>query len=650
MASNRETFFQWLRRQPHAVVLDGAMGTMLHARGVSFDECFDALNLTRPALVADVHRAYLDAGAQILLTNTFGANRFRLAEHGLEDRVAEINRAGVELARRAVLAAFKEQEVLVAGDVGPLGVRLAPFGRVSKEEARSAFQEQIQALADAGVDLLVIETMVSLDEAREAFLAARAVAPHLPVVVSLTYTRDDRTLMGETPGQVARQLRDWGVDILGANCSSGPSQLLRILRAMRRAVPEALYWIKPNAGWPERLPGGRIFYPATPDYFADFARQFVEEGAHFVGGCCGTTPDHIRAVARAVQDLPMPSPPPSEEARPRFAAPTTGPSEEAEEPYPSEMARKLAEGRFVFAVEMSPPRGVSLHKTLLHAALLKEAGADVVNIADSPMARMRMSPWAVCHRIQEDVGIETTLHFPTRGRNLLRVQGDLLAAHALGIRNIFVVMGDPTSIGDYPEAMDAYDVVPSGLIKLIKQSFNRGKDYAGNPLDEPTRFFIGCALNLMAPDPEREMKVLRRKIRAGADFALTQPVYQPEKARRFLERYEDRYGPLSIPVLVGVLPLYSLRHARFLHNEVPGIFIPEEVMVQLEKAGEHAWKVGLELAVELVEQLREWAQGVYLMPPFRKYWIAAEILERVRSGERAGPSPTTGRKLGPRSA
>ncbi len=627
---SREAFIQWLEHRARPIVLDGAMGTMLHARGISFDECFDALNLTRPALVADVHRAYLEAGADILLTNTFGANRFRLAEHGLEDRVAEINRAGVELARRVVMAAFKEQEVLVAGDVGPLGVRLAPFGRVSKEEARSAFREQIQALADAGVDLLVIETMVSLDEAHEAFLAAREVAPHLPVVVSLTYTRDDRTLLGEKPDQVARQLRDWGVDVLGANCSSGPSQLLRILRAMRKAVPEALYWIKPNAGWPERLPGGRIFYPATPDYFADFARQFVEEGARFVGGCCGTTPEHIRAVAQALREMrvsPVSNGVQVLSHPRRFPEETEAPREE--EVYPSQLARKLARGTFVFAVEMSPPRGVSLHKTLLHAALLKEAGADVVNIADSPMARMRMSPWAVCHRIQEDVGIETTLHFPTRGRNLLRVQGDLLAAHALGIRNIFVVMGDPTSIGDYPEAMDAYDVVPSGLIKLIKQSFNRGKDYAGNPLDEPTRFFIGCALNLMAPDPEREMKVLRRKIRAGADFALTQPVYQPEEARRFLQMYEERYGPIPIPILVGVLPPYSLRHARFLHHEVPGIHIPEEVMRRLEQAGDKAWEEGLRLAVELVEALKEWAQGIYLMPPFRKYWMAAEILEKV---------------------
>ncbi len=633
MSATREAFFQWLQGQAHPVTLDGAMGTMLHMRGISFDQCFDALNLERPALVADIHRQYLEAGAQILLTNTFGANRFRLAEHGLEDRVAEINRAGVELARRAILAAFKENQVLVAGDIGPLGVRLAPFGRVSPEEARAAFREQIQALVDAGVDLLVIETMVSLDEAHQAFLAAREVAPHLPVVVSMTYTRDDRTLLGETPAQVARQLRDWGVDVVGANCSGGPAQLLRVLKAMRKAVPEALYWVKPNAGWPERLPGGRILYPATPDYFGDYARQFAHWGARFIGGCCGTTPQHIRVIAETLAQIPLARETETDAERPSPSVLHLSPAEdeepESEDTWPSQLARKLAQGRFVFTVEMSPPRGVSLHKTLAHAALLKEAGADVINVADSPMARMRMSPWAVCHLIQEEVGIETTLHFPTRGRNLLRVQGDLLAAHALGIRNIFVVMGDPTAIGDYPDAMDAYDLVPSGLIKLIKQSFNQGRDYAGNALDEPTRFFIGCALNLMASDPDREIKVLRRKIRAGADFALTQPVYEPEKARRLLERYEERYGPLPIPVLVGVLPLYSARHARFLHNEVPGIVVPETVIERLERAGDRAWREGLALAVDLVHRLREWAQGVYLMPPFRKYWLAAEILERA---------------------
>lgn len=632
----REAFQEWLRSRPW-VLLDGAMGTMIHAQGFSFDQSFDALNLTHPAVIADIQRQYVEAGAQILLTNTFGANRFRLAEFGLEDRVVAINRAAVELARRVVLAAFKEGEVLVAGDVGPLGVHLAPFGRVSLEEARTAFREQIQALVEAGVDLLVIETMVSLEEARQAFLAAREVAPDLPVVVSMTYTRDDRTLLGETPAQVARAFQAWGVDIFGANCSGGPAQLLRILRAMRQMVPDALYWIKPNAGWPERLPGGRIFYPATPSYFAEYARLYVQAGARFVGGCCGTTPAHIRAMHHALTSLRVQVSTVSVEEEPVEAVGETAAVAEATD-YPSTLARKLAQGKFVAAVEMAPPRGASLHRTLVHAMLLKEAGADVINVADSPMARMRMSPWAVCHRIQQDVGIETVLHFPTRGRNLLRVQGDLLAAHALGIRNIFVVMGDPTSIGDYPEALDAYDVVPSGLIQLVKQRFNRGQDYAGNPLDEPTRFFVGCALNLMAPKPEQEMKVLQRKLRAGADFALTQPVYEPERARKFLEAFAERYGPLPIPVLVGVLPLYSVRHARFLHNEVPGIFIPEAVLERLARHEHQAWKEGLRMAEDLIRAIHEWAQGIYLMVPFQKYWLAAELLDRLRD---LFPQPAT---------
>ncbi len=634
MATRREAFARWLERHPRYVLLDGAMGTMIHARGFSFEQSFDALNLKHPEIIQEIQQAYIDAGAQILLTNTFGANRYRLAEHGLEDQVEEINRAGVAIARRAVQAAGREGDVLVAGDIGPLGVHLEPFGRVTLEEARAAFREQIQALIAAGVDLLVIETMVSLEEAHQAFLAAREVAPDHPVVVSMTYTRDDRTLVGETPEQVARAFQEWGVDVFGANCSSGPAQLLRVLKAMRQVVPEALYWIKPNAGWPERLPGGRIFYPATPAYFGDFARLYVRNGARFIGGCCGTTPEHIRAMRQALERMPegpqirVEEPPAAQRPRPSKTSPTP-----TEDDYPSELARKLAMGQFVFTVEMSPPRGASLHKLLVHAMTLRDAGADAINVADSPMARMRMSPWAVSYRIQQDVGLDTILHFPTRGRNLLRVQGDLLAAHALDIRNIFVVMGDPTSIGDYPDALDAYDVVPSGLIELIKQRFNQGVDYAGNPLDEPTRFFVGCALNLMPQNPKREMRVLNKKVRAGADFALTQPVYEPEKARAFLEAYAEKYGPLPIPVVAGVLPLYSVRHARFLHNEVPGIVIPEKMMDLLERAGDQAWREGLRIAEELIHALREWAQGVYLMVPFRKYWLAAELLERVRVPE-----------------
>ena len=396
---------------------------------------------------------------------------------------------------------------------------------------------------------------------------------------------------------------------------------------MRRAVPEAHFSVMPNAGWPERV-SGRIMYPATADYFGDYARAFCEAGASIIGGCCGTTPEHIAAMRRALDSMESPC---IETPAAASATDESPPATTTREP--TGLASKLAAGRFVISVEMDPPRGFSTHKLLAGASLLAEAGADVINVADSPMARMRMSPWAVCSLIQKEVGIDTVLHFPTRGRNLLRVQGDLLAAHALDVRNIFVVLGDPTAIGDYPDAMDDYDLVPSGLIKLIKQELNSGVDHTGADIGEATSFFVGCALNLCAKDPEREMRILNKKIDAGADFALTQPVYEPELAQEFIEAYENSYGPLELAVLVGVLPLYGSRHAAFLHNEVPGIRIPEAIRGQIANAGDQAPQEGVRIAVELLHSLSAIVQGVYLMPPFHRYDLAADIIEAIRRVE-----------------
>jgi homocysteine S-methyltransferase len=611
---------------------DGAMGTMLNARGASFDQCFDALNLSDPGLVGGIHRAYIEAGSQIIQTNTFGANRYKLAEHGLEAKVEEINRAGVDLARRVAQASVKE--VLVAGDVGPLGVRLAPFGRVRPEQARQAFAGQIKALAEAGAELLIIETISDLYEIREAVSAARQVCG-LPVVASMTFTRDDLTLLGDSPEKVARRVYETGADVIGVNCSGGPAQIWRILRRMRHTLLQegdshhpVYFSAMPNAGWPEQV-GGRIMYPANPDYFSEYALAFCEAGASLIGGCCGTTPQHIAAMrlaldrqtqgcAPSVQELSLPEE--GEEGLPKVRQPTR-------------LAEKLDARQFVVAVEMDPPRGLSAHKLLAGASLLAEAGADVINVADSPMARMRMSPWAVCELILRNVDIDTTLHFPTRGRNMLRVQGDLLAAHALGIHNVFVVMGDPTAIGDYPEAMDNYDLVPSGLIKLIKQNFNAGVDQSGADIGQPTSFFVGCALNLCPQDMASETKNLRRKLQAGADFILTQPVFQPDIAEAFLDRYADQYGSLEVPILAGVLPLYGLRHAAFLNNEVPGISIPEEMQRRLRSAGERASQEGVRIALELIDRIRPWSGGVYLMPAFNRYDLAAEVVEGCRAAE-----------------
>jgi methionine synthase / methylenetetrahydrofolate reductase(NADPH) len=604
------------------LLADGAMGTMLHARGVSFTNCFDELNLTNPAAVADIHREYIEAGAQLIITNTFGANRFKLGKHGMQDHLTEINRAGVELARRAVAASFKEN-VLVAGDVGPLGVRIAPYGRVKPEEARSAFAEQIKALADAGVDLIVIETMSDLYEIQEAIKAVKETCA-LPIIASVTFTRDDRTLLGDDPAKVARKLREEGADVIGVNCSGGPSQLLRILKQMKQTVPDGRFWVKPNAGWPEQV-GGRIMYPADADYFGKYAISFREAGANIVGGCCGTTPQHISAMKRAFEASPV-------QISETFEISEISEIDLSDIEQPTQLAQKLAVGKFSICVEMDPPRGLSTHKLLAGASLLHDAGADVINVADSPMARMRMSAWAVCDLVQRKIGVETTLHFPTRGRNLLRVQGDLLAAHAIGLRNIFVVMGDPTSIGDYPEATDNYDLVPSGLVKLIKQGFNMGLDHSGTSIGQPTHFFVGAALSLCPKDMDNEVKNLHRKINAGADFFLTQPIYRPTDGPNLIEAYEAKYGKLNKPILAGILPLVSAKHVNFLHNEVPGVFIPEEARRRVEQAGdtEDGIKVGVELAVELIQQIKGWASGVYFMPQFHRYDMVADIIEKIR--------------------
>ncbi len=604
------------------LLFDGAMGTMLHSKGAGLERCFDELNLVNPALVAAVHRDYIEAGAQVIETNTFGANRFKLSEHGLADRVVEINHAGVELARRVVEASF--QEILIAGSVGPLGRQLAPLGRVRPEVAHTAFREQVEALAAAGADLLLFETFSDLSEMSVAVQAARDVCD-LPIIAQMTFTEDMRTLLGHTPQQVVSCLRELSVDVIGVNCSVGPALVLRVIQHMRQALGAANdipLSAQPNAGWPTRA-GERLMYPATPDYFGEYALAFVEAGAAIVGGCCGTTPAHIAAM-RAALDSPHPARP-AVTLKP-VAEPEVAPGAEA----PTELAQKLTAGKFVIGVEIDPPKGYAAEKLLAAARMLRDTGADVMNVADSPMARMRMSAWAVCHLIHSRVGMETVLHFPTRGRNLLRVQGDLLAAHALGVRNLFVVMGDPTAIGDYPEAMDHYDLVPSGLVRLIKQGFNQGVDHAGSSIGQPTNFLVGCALNLGAADIDREIRVLRKKVDAGADFALSQPVYDSGVVRRFRACYEEQHGPLRLPILVGMLPLYGSRHAEFLHNEAPGIFVPDLVREHIRRAGKDAPREGVRMAIDLLAELRELVQGVYLMPAFNRFDLVAEVIEMVK--------------------
>lgn len=617
MIAKHKLFQSWLASDS-PILADGAMGTMLHSHGIDIDTCFDELSLTHPEWVAQVHKSYVDAGVQIIETNTFGANRFKLSQCGLEEKVVEINSRAVNIAQGVISESGRE--VLVAGSVGPLGVRISPLGRIKRDEAHDAYTQHIGALVDAGVDLIIIETQTDLHELLEALRAARSLSD-LPVIATMTFTRDDRTLLGDTPDHVAKVLSESGADVIGVNCSEGPTQLLRILKKMKRTVPESIFSVMPNAGWPERV-AGRILYPASPDYFAEYTMAFIDAGAKIVGGCCGTTPDHILAMRRSVEDTDRSS----HKINSVVVLEQNSFIESQEQP--TQMATKLERGDFVFAVEMDPPRGYATQKLIAGAQLLKDAGADVINLADSPMARMRMSPWAACHVIQSEVGIETVIHFPTRGRNLLRVQGDLLAAHAIGVRNVFVVMGDPTAIGDYPEATDNYDVVPSGLIKLISHGFNAGRDHAGSKISDSTSFFIGCALNLGAKDQEREIRVLNKKIQSGAKFALTQPVYDAKIVDTFRSAYAEHHGALDIPILIGLLPLQSTRHASFLHNEVPGIDIPDSLFKRMESSGQEAREQGMRFTLNLLDELEGKIQGAYLMPAFGQYDVAAEIIER----------------------
>ncbi|MEP6972780.1 MAG: bifunctional homocysteine S-methyltransferase/methylenetetrahydrofolate reductase [Actinomycetota bacterium] len=600
------------------LVSDGGMGTSLIEAGAPLGACFESLNADDPDRVLEIHRAFVGAGSDVILTNTFGGNRFRLEAHGLADRVDELNRAAGQVARAA-------SPRFVAGSMGPLGVRLAPYGRVRPEDAFTAYREQAVALATGGVDFLLIETQTDLREMEEALAAARDAAPGLAVVVSATFTKDDRTLLGSSPVQVAERLVELDADGIGANCGEGPAQLLRVMRAMRAAAGTIPLIARPNAGGPTQL-GGRFVYPATPEYLAEHARAFLDEGVAIVGGCCGTGPTHTTAIAEAIRNR---TPQPRVALTGEPDEPDDGPRQASS---PTDLQATLSQGDFVIAVEMEPPRSFDVGKLVAAAETLVAAGADVIDVADSPMAKMRMSAWAACRLIQERVDIETVLHFPTRGRNLLRLQGDLLGAAALGIRNLFVCVGDPVTIGDYPQGSNNVDVTATGLLALVTEGFNEGRDRAGSSIGEATSFFAGAAVAPNAADLEHECRLLKKKVDAGARFLLSQPVYGVEPIRQLRATYEHVTGdPLDVPILAGTLPLHTARHAEFLHNEVPGVVIPETVRERLRAAGDDAWREGLAMATELIAMLRvEGVAGIYVMPQFGRFDLAAEVVESVR--------------------
>ncbi len=602
------------------LLCDGAMGTLLHERGVPPSSCLEAVNLENPELVAAVHRDYVDAGAQIIEANTFGATRFRLDRHGLGDRVSEVNRRAVEIARGVVDKAGRA--VYVAGAVGPIGVGIPSSDApdTSLKQARRAFREQVEALLEADVDLIVLETFLTLAEVREALAAVRE-SGDAPVVAQLTFQRDGRTWAGEDPGDVVRALHAEGANVVGVNCVPGPQAALEIIEKMAAASGVRLS-AQPNAGQPRLLERG-VVYPIGPRAFGEYVPRLLAAGAATVGGCCGTTPEYVAAMRAALEGSAA-EPTAVPEAPTVVAAPVGRPAR-GREPEAETLREKLAAGRFVVSVEIDPPKGLNPRRALEGAAMLKEAGADCVNVGDSPRAQIRMSPFAFALLVQQRVGLETIVHFTTRDRNLAALQADLIGAHAWGLHNIFCLRGDPPGSGGYARAVAVWDVSPVGLIRVIK-GLNEGQDWVGNSVGQPTSFFIGAAANPTAVNLEAEVKLLRRKVTAGAEFIMTQAVYDVEALDRFLKAVSR----LKVPILLGMIPLHSIRHADFLRNELVGIVIPEPVRERIRRAGDNALEEGMALTRETIDAARGHVQGVYLMPSFGRYDVAVQLLSDLR--------------------
>ncbi|HUF30665.1 MAG TPA: bifunctional homocysteine S-methyltransferase/methylenetetrahydrofolate reductase [Gemmatimonadaceae bacterium] len=612
------------------VVFDGAMGTMLYSRGVFINQCYDELNLRTPDLVLEVHRAYRAAGAEVLETNSFGANRLKLSQYGLEAQVAEINRHAAALARIAA-----GSDGWVAGAVGPLGIRIEPYGPTSRGDARALFAEQMGALREEGVDLFLLETFADLDEIEQAICAAREVDASIPVIAQMTIGTDGRTPYGATAESVARALDAAGADVVGLNCSVGPQIILEAIERMAAVTTRKLS-AQPNAGMPREV-GGRSMYMASPEYMASYARHLIQAGAKIVGGCCGTTPEHVHAIAegirplvprgrgmretrRATRDEGSPAAVTAVEERP--PAPAIEPIPLAER---SRWGAKLAAGEFVTSVEIVPPRGVDATRMLEGVRALKAAGIDAVNVPDGPRAQSRMGALMTSLLIEQQVGIESVTHYCCRDRNLLGMLSDLLGASAIGLRNMLLITGDPPKMGPYPDATAVFDIDSIGLTNLVDR-LNHGLDPGGNAIGTPTRFVIGVGVNPAAIDAETEIRRFEWKVEAGAEFAITQPVFDVAQLEQFLTRVSH----VRIPVIAGIWPLVSARNAEFLANEVPGVVVPPEIIDRMRAANniskDRAVQEGIAIAREMLTRVRESVQGVQVSAPFGKVELALQVI------------------------
>jgi homocysteine S-methyltransferase len=601
------------------LLCDGAMGTMLYARGVTLDACFDVLNLNDPKLVQSIHSEYIGVGADVIETNTFGANRFKLAVHGLQARVREINLRGAKLARD--VRESMGRDVLVLGSIGPLGKYLAPIGTIEPAEARDAFREQAEGLLEGGVDAFLIETFSDLTEVRMAVEAVRAICD-LPIVTQLAFTDDGVTFTGRAPAEVVRALRDLPIQAIGANCSVGSSVLFDILEQMLPEAGALPVAIQPNAGLPSRV-GERLMYLSSPAYMADYAARMIGSGARLVGGCCGTTPQHIRAMREALDRVAPQRVAVRLEPVRRSRPETVEPTGLATAAAPTLLQRKLGAGEFLITVELDPPRGHNIEKLVQGAKLLKERGVEIVDINDGSLGRVRMSVLPTAMLVHEATGLDINMHFTCRDRNLMGIQADLLGAHAVDIRNILAMTGDPPRTGDYVNATAVFDVDAIGLIRILS-GMNRGLDATGASIGEPTSFCVGVALDPGAAEPTREMERFLAKVEAGARWVQTQPLYDLDVLERFFARSRS-----PIPLLVGLMPLHSSRHAEFLHNEVPGITVPDAVRARMKDAGERGLRVGIEMAQELLRDVRARHAGAYLMPSFGRFEVVAEVLDAL---------------------
>jgi methionine synthase / methylenetetrahydrofolate reductase(NADPH) len=614
--------FKELIASDHIAVFDGAMGTMLYAKGVYINRSYDELNLTSPDLVRAVHEEYVRAGAEVIETNTFTATAHKLQQYGLEGRLRDINVAAARIAREAACG-----RCYVAGAIGPLGLRIEPYGPTSFDEAKEMFKEQAAALLEGGVDLFLLETFSDISEIRHAIRAVRELSD-LPIVAQMTTSLDGNTSFGTTPEVFTARLDEWGADVIGLNCGVGPATVLSAVEKMRQVTTKKLS-AQPNAGLPRDVQG-RQFYMCSPEYMAKYARRLIQSGVRFIGGCCGTTPAHIKMISDAVRPLS-----PRHTGRTGRLAHAVQLQEQKSPEVSvvpleerSNWGRKIARGEFVTTVEVLPPKGCDASKTLESIRLLKEAGVDAVNIPDGPRAQTRMSAQATAILVEREIGLESVLHYTCRDRNLLGMMSDLLGAAALGLRNLLIITGDPPKMGPYPDATAVFDIDSIGLTNMVSK-LNHGLDLGNNPTGTPTSFCIGVGVNPGALNVEEEIKRFEWKVEAGAEFAITQPVFDVEQLVGFLRRIEH----VRVPVVAGIWPLVSYRNAEFLHNEVPGVVVTSSIMERMraasEKGKEAGREEGLQIARELLLEVRGAIQGVQVSAPFNNVRYALDVFEAL---------------------